>query len=79
MEQVAVSEFRANLMSFLKRVENGETLALTSRGREIARLVPSEDLDDKKKAAQTALRSLRKTAVIGDVLSPIETDWEAAQ
>ncbi len=40
MEKVAVSEFRANLVSFLKRVEKGEIIALTSRGHEIAKIIP---------------------------------------
>ena len=73
MEKVAVSEFRANLVGFLKRVEKGEVIALTSRGHEVAKIIPP---DDKSKNARNALKKLRKTAVVGDVLSPIEDEWE---
>ena len=73
MEKVAVSEFRANLLGFLKRVEKGEVIALTSRGHEVAKILPP---DNKAKNARNALKKLQKTAVIGDVLSPIENNWE---
>ena len=72
MEKVAVSEFRANLVRFLKRVENGEIIALTSRGHEIAKIVPP---DDKAKNAKKALKKLQASAVIGDILSPIDEEW----
>lgn len=74
MERVAVSEFRANLVSFLKRVEKGEIIALTSRGHEIAKIVPP---DDNVKKARKKLKKLQKTAVIGDIVSPIAEEWEA--
>jgi len=74
MEKVAVSEFRANLVGFLKRVENGEIIALTSRGHEVAKIVPP---DDKIKNARMALKNLQGSAIIGDILSPIDEKWEA--
>lgn len=74
MEKVAVSKFRANLVGFLKRVEKGEVIALTSRGHEVAKIIPP---DNKSENARNALKELRKTAIIGDVLSPIEEEWEA--
>ena len=73
MEKVAVSEFRANLVGFLKRVEKGEIIALTSRGHEVAKIIPP---DNKSENARNALKKLRKTAIIGNVLSPIEDEWE---
>ncbi len=76
MEKVAVSEFRANLVSFLKRVEKGEVIALTSRGHEVAKIIPP---DNKSENARNALKKLRKTAIIGDVLSPIEEEWEVSK
>lgn len=74
MEKVAVSEFRANLVAFLKRVEKGEIITLTSRGHEVAKIVPP---DDKVKEAKKALKKLQQTAVIGDIISPIDEEWEA--
>ncbi len=74
MERVAVSDFRANLVKFLKKVERGEVLTLTSRGHEIANIVPPEN---KMEKAREALKKIRRTAEVGDVLSPISETWEA--
>jgi prevent-host-death family protein len=38
---VGVRELRQNLSKYLTRVKKGETLAVTERGHEVARLVPS--------------------------------------
>jgi prevent-host-death family protein len=38
---VGVRELRQNLSKYLARVKQGETLAVTERGYEVARLVPS--------------------------------------
>lgn len=43
---VGVRELRQNLSRYLERVKDGETLAVTERGREVARLVPSRDAVD---------------------------------
>lgn len=43
---VGVRELRQNLSKYLMRVKKGETLAVTERGHEVARLVPSRpDVD----------------------------------
>ncbi|MCG8338692.1 MAG: type II toxin-antitoxin system prevent-host-death family antitoxin [Proteobacteria bacterium] len=73
MEKVAVSEFRANMVGFLKKVENGEVISLTSRGHVVAKIIPP---DDKAKDARKALKNLQQTAVVGDIISPIDEDWE---
>ncbi len=73
MEKVAVSEFRANMVLFLKRVEKGEVISLTSRGYEVAKIVPPEN---KTQNAKKALENLRETAFIGDIISPIDDEWE---
>jgi prevent-host-death family protein len=45
-ETVGVRELRQNLSRYLERVKEGETLTVTERGREVARLVPSRpDVD----------------------------------
>lgn len=38
---VGVRELRQNLSRYLERVKNDETLTVTERGHEVARLVPS--------------------------------------
>jgi prevent-host-death family protein len=43
---VGVRELRQNLSRYLERVKAGETLTVTERGQEVARLVPSgPDID----------------------------------
>jgi prevent-host-death family protein len=43
---VGVRELRQNLSRYLERVKGGETLTVTERGHEVARLVPSRpDID----------------------------------
>jgi len=73
METVRVSKLREHLVSFLKRVERGEDIIITSRGHRVARLVP---LEDKMKKARETLQQLRKNAVMGDVISPVGERWK---
>lgn len=74
MTTVAMSEFRARMSHFMKKVQNGEILSITQRGTEIARLVPP---DFAQLSALKLRDELRKTAVVGDVLSPIDVEWDA--
>ena len=74
MEKVGVSTFRENLTKFLKKVQNGQAIIITSRGCEMARLVP---IEDKMEESRAVLRQLGKNATIGDILSPIDEEWEA--
>ena len=76
MTSIAVSDLRANLMKILKKIERGAVISITSRGREIARLVPPEGA---MQQAREKLEGLRRTAIIKDVLSPLDEEWEAAQ
>jgi prevent-host-death family protein len=43
---VGVRELRQNLSRYLERVKQGETLTVTERGHEVARLVPSPEAVD---------------------------------
>jgi prevent-host-death family protein len=43
---VGVRELRQNLSLYLERVKEGETLTVTERGHEVARLVPSPNAVD---------------------------------
>jgi len=74
METICVSEFRSDMTKILKRIEAGEVVRLMLRGREVARLVPPDSAMEK---ARKSLRELRKTAFVGDVLSPLGEEWEA--
>lgn len=74
MITIAISEFRANMSMVLQKVQNGEVISLTQRGAEIARIVPP---DISQLAAIQLRDELRKTAVIGDLLSPIDAEWDS--
>jgi prevent-host-death family protein len=74
MEKVGISTLRENLSIFLKKVQKGQVITITSRGHEMARLVPAED---KREKSRELLRKLGKNAFIGDILSPIHEEWEA--
>jgi prevent-host-death family protein len=41
MAVVGIRELRQNLSRYVERVKEGESFAVTERGREVARLVPS--------------------------------------
>ena len=74
MIKVTVSTFRKHIPDYLGRVRLGEDIALTSRGKVIARLVPPAD---ERQIAQEQLAALRAASHIGDVITPLEEKWEA--
>jgi prevent-host-death family protein len=74
MSSIPVSELRANLMKVLKYIEHGESINITSRGKIVAKLVPPED---RIEAAEKRLEQIRKSAIIHDVLTPIDAKWKA--
>lgn len=74
MPKVKITELRQNLPTYLARVKAGDTVEVTVRGRVIARIVPEED---RQAAARKRLRALRKTARIGDIMSPSGEVWDA--
>jgi len=76
MISIGISEFRAKMNLILQKVQNGEIVILTSRGTEVARLVPP---DFAQSTARQELDHLRRTAVVGDVLSPVAERWDAAE
>jgi prevent-host-death family protein len=74
MIEVTVTTFRKHLPDYLGKVRNGEDIALTSRGKVIARLVPPVD---ECRYAQTKLEACRLACRIGDVESPLDEAWGA--
>ena len=74
METVNISEFRANLLRYLEKAKQGNTLAITSHGEILATVIPPID---KRAQAKARLKELSKTAVIGDVVSPLDEPWDA--
>ena len=74
MPKVKVTELRQNLPAYLARVERGEEIEVTVHGRVIARIIPEMD---RSAEARKFLKALRKTAVIGDIMSPSGEIWDA--
>lgn len=74
MPKVNITELRQNLPAYLARVRDGEAVEVTVRGRVIARIVPDED---RQAAARQWLKKLRKTARVGDIMSPSGEAWDA--
>lgn len=63
-------EAKTRLAELLERVEQGESLTITRRGRPVARLVPvAADRQDQAAQAAARLRTLRKEATLGGL------DW----
>ncbi len=74
MKTVSISEFRVNLLKYLKNVQRGECVSVTSKGRPLAMLSPPVS---QHSAARARLEKLAETASIHDVLSPIGDSWDA--
>ncbi len=69
-ETIGAAEFKARCLSLLDRVsKTGRPLTITKRGRPVARLSP---------AKPSSPRPLKGSILEqGDLVSPIEADWEA--
>ena len=74
MKSVSISELRANLLKYLTLVQRGEQINVTSKGKVLATLNSPVSQQD---AAKAKLGKLAGTAVIHDVISPIEDSWDA--
>jgi prevent-host-death family protein len=72
--EIGAGEFKARCLSLLDEVAERRTeLVITKRGRPVARLVPMDE------AAEPDLFGCLRGAitVTGDILSPIEDEWDA--
>lgn len=76
MIEVSVTTFRNHIPDYLGKLRKGENIVITSRGKVIARLVPPED---KRQSARLQLTELRRKCRIGDVVSPIDEDWDVCR
>ena len=76
MEQINISELRANLLSYLKKAQAGHPLTVTSNGEVLATIASPDAL---KQSARTALDDLASTAEADDVINSTDADWDAMQ
>jgi prevent-host-death family protein len=74
MIHVNVTELRNHLPAYLSKVKAGEEVTVTSRGKVVARLVPTPD---ECSAARRRLKAIRKASWVGDAVSPTGEVWEA--
>jgi prevent-host-death family protein len=66
MTAIGAFEAKTHLAELLDRVERGEELVITRRGRVVARLVPPEGTAESRAAAAVErLRALRRGVTLG--------------
>ena len=74
MQQVKITDLRAQLTAFFKKVSKGEQIQITSHGKVIARLVPENNIVE---TAQKRLDALRGTVIVGDIMETLDSNWSA--
>jgi prevent-host-death family protein len=75
MLSIGTFEAKNKLSALLERVERGEEIEITRRGRPIARLVPARGARDQK-AVRAAIKGLRELAATLN-LGPFDwTEWK---
>ncbi|HZP89340.1 MAG TPA: type II toxin-antitoxin system prevent-host-death family antitoxin [Burkholderiales bacterium] len=74
MKDVNISELRQNLPAFIEQVRKGKELRITVRGKVVAKIVPEHE---DREAARAFLASLRGKCKIGDIISPLDVEWDA--
>ena len=61
MREIRATEAKARLAELLRAVENGETVAITRRGKPVAHLIPAPDRErDRRKEAVARFRERRR-------------------
>jgi prevent-host-death family protein len=71
---IAAGEFKSKCLKLLDQVAEGrQTLVITKHGRAVAQLVPMPP--------EVELFGAMRGSVLyaGDIISPLENEWEAAQ
>ncbi len=74
MKTISMGDLRADLLDIINEVKKGKSILVTSHGKPVAQLNPPSD---RRKEAIAKLKAMRKTAIIGDVVSPTGEVWEA--
>ncbi len=73
MKTIKASEFKARCLQLMDEVsETGEPLVITKNGKPVSQLVPY------RPKRSTLFGVMKGTVTIkGDILSPLDEDWEA--
>lgn len=73
MRTIKASEFKAKCLHIMDEVaETGEPVVITKRGVPVTELIPA------RRKPKTLFGSMKGSGVIiGDIISPIEEEWDA--
>jgi prevent-host-death family protein len=69
-DAVGIRELRQNLSRYIDRVKDGETLTVTERGREVARLSPAGPQDSPLARVVAERGATMPTGRLADLLPP---------
>ncbi len=74
--QIGAGQFKAQCLQLMDQVQQSRTeIVITKHGKPVAKLVPVEE-----SAAQSVFGYLQGTVeIVGDIVSPLEEDWEVEQ
>lgn len=74
--QIGAGQFKAQCLQLMDQVQQSrEEIVITKHGKPIAKLVPVQEL-----AGQSVFGYLQGTVeIVGDIVSPLEENWEAEQ
>jgi prevent-host-death family protein len=76
MQTIKISDFRANLLNYLKKAELGEKISVSSNGKILATICPPIN---QKNTARLKLNQIAESAVVYDVTSPTDSPWGAME
>lgn len=76
MQTIKISDFRANLLSYLEKAESGEQISVASNGKILATISPPISQKD---LARQKLNQIAESAVVYDVTFPVEDSWEVME
>jgi prevent-host-death family protein len=71
---IPAGEFKAKCLALLDEVrESGEEIIVTKRGKPVARVVPAET------ETEASIRARLRGSIVyqGDLISPLDEEWEA--
>jgi antitoxin (DNA-binding transcriptional repressor) of toxin-antitoxin stability system len=75
-DTMAISRFKATCLAALERVRRtGRPLRVTRFGKPIADIVPAVPETPRRRTLGGMAGSMK---LVGDVLSPVDVDWEAS-
>jgi len=80
MREIGVAELKAKLSSVLRRVEHGERVRITRRGRPVADIIPPESAEEQweRMVAEGRITPGRRP-LSKDPPPPIQTDHPASE